>query len=136
MIRYQTKPIIIEALQYTDIPSGKRILAWTAGTNTRAFLADPVVGDGKHLGMTLRLVSATAWPPSHLVSVGDWVIRGPSGEHYPCKPHVFAATYDLADQRAPWTFCQNPSCNHGRETHNLDDACSECECRGFDAGQT
>lgn len=28
-------------------------------------------------------------------SVGDWIIRGVKGEFYPCKPDIFAATYDL-----------------------------------------
>lgn len=28
------------------------------------------------------------------VSPGDWVIRGVQGEFYPCKPDIFAATYD------------------------------------------
>lgn len=27
-------------------------------------------------------------------SVGDWVIRGVKGEYYPCKPDIFAATYE------------------------------------------
>lgn len=27
-------------------------------------------------------------------SVGDWIIRGVQGEFYPCKPDVFAATYE------------------------------------------
>jgi hypothetical protein len=31
---------------------------------------------------------------SHVVSKGDWVIRGVKGEYYPCKPDIFAATYD------------------------------------------
>jgi hypothetical protein len=26
--------------------------------------------------------------------VGDWIIRGVKGEFYPCKPDIFAATYD------------------------------------------
>ena len=26
--------------------------------------------------------------------VGDWVIQGVKGELYPCKPDIFAATYD------------------------------------------
>ena len=30
-------------------------------------------------------------------SVGDWIIRGVKGEVYPCKPDIFAATYDPAD---------------------------------------
>lgn len=25
---------------------------------------------------------------------GDWIIRGVKGEFYPCKPDIFAATYD------------------------------------------
>ena len=27
-------------------------------------------------------------------SMGDWIIRGVKGEFYPCKPDIFAATYD------------------------------------------
>lgn len=28
---------------------------------------------------------------------GDWIIRGVRGELYPCKPEIFAATYEAAD---------------------------------------
>ena len=27
---------------------------------------------------------------------GDWIIRGVEGEFYPCKPAIFAATYEPA----------------------------------------
>jgi hypothetical protein len=27
---------------------------------------------------------------------GDWIIQGVKGELYPCKPDIFAATYDPA----------------------------------------
>jgi acyl carrier protein len=30
----------------------------------------------------------------HIASPGDWIIRGVAGEIYPCKPTIFAATYD------------------------------------------
>ncbi len=30
------------------------------------------------------------------VSEGDWIIRGVKGEFYPCKPDIFAATYEPA----------------------------------------
>lgn len=33
----------------------------------------------------------------HIVCPGDWVITGVKGEHYPCKPDIFAATYDPVD---------------------------------------
>ena len=28
------------------------------------------------------------------VTEGDWIITGVQGEHYPCKPDIFALTYD------------------------------------------
>lgn len=30
----------------------------------------------------------------HTVCPGDWIITGVQGERYPCKPDIFAATYD------------------------------------------
>lgn len=30
----------------------------------------------------------------HVVCPGDWIITGVAGERYPCKPEIFAATYD------------------------------------------
>lgn len=33
----------------------------------------------------------------HRVCPGDWIITGVKGERYPCKPDIFAATYDPAD---------------------------------------
>ena len=32
----------------------------------------------------------------HRVCPGDWIITGVQGEHYPCKPDIFKATYDPA----------------------------------------
>jgi hypothetical protein len=29
-----------------------------------------------------------------IASVGDWIICGVVGEFYPCKPHVFAESYE------------------------------------------
>jgi hypothetical protein len=34
-----------------------------------------------------------------LVSPGDWIIRGVKGEIYPCKPDIFAMTYDPVDEQ-------------------------------------
>ena len=30
----------------------------------------------------------------HVISHGDWIIRGIKGEFYPCKPDIFEATYE------------------------------------------
>jgi hypothetical protein len=89
---FRKKPVVVEAVQYTDTVSGEVILAWTAGTQTPAFLTD--------LGMTLRVRTLESGDGSHIVGIGDWVIRGVSGEHYPCKPDIFAATYEAVERTA------------------------------------
>lgn len=33
----------------------------------------------------------------HIVCPGDWVITGIKGERYPCKPDIFAATYEAVE---------------------------------------
>lgn len=33
----------------------------------------------------------------HVASLGDWIIKGVEGEFYPCKPNIFAVTYDTAE---------------------------------------
>lgn len=30
----------------------------------------------------------------HRADIGDYIIRGIAGEFYPCKPDIFAATYE------------------------------------------
>ena len=33
----------------------------------------------------------------HQVAPGDWIITGVKGEHYPCKPDIFEATYERVE---------------------------------------
>jgi hypothetical protein len=41
----------------------------------------------------------------HIVCPGDWIITGTAGEHYPCKPHIFAAIYEPADRARTAANC-------------------------------
>lgn len=34
----------------------------------------------------------------HIVCVGDWIITGVKGEHYPCKPDIFFQTYEEVEE--------------------------------------
>jgi hypothetical protein len=34
----------------------------------------------------------------HLVCPGDYIITGIKGEHYPCKPDIFEATYEKVEE--------------------------------------
>ena len=33
----------------------------------------------------------------HIATLGDYIIKGVQGEFYPCKPDIFALTYEVAD---------------------------------------
>ena len=33
----------------------------------------------------------------HIVCPGDYIIKGVNGEFYPCKPDIFAKTYDIVE---------------------------------------
>ena len=33
----------------------------------------------------------------HIVCPRDWIITGVRGEHYPCKPDIFAETYEVVE---------------------------------------
>jgi len=35
----------------------------------------------------------------HIVCPGDWIITGVKGERYPCKPDIFAAIYEPAEEQ-------------------------------------
>lgn len=34
----------------------------------------------------------------HIVTPGDFIITGVAGEKYPCKPDIFAATYEPVEE--------------------------------------
>jgi|GEM_PF-775710 len=45
----------------------------------------------------------------HIVCPGDWIITGVKGERYPCKPDIFAATYEPVAPREAETPERNPN---------------------------
>lgn len=77
MPKFRKKPVVIEAVQ------------WTGGDVQPIveFTGQPVSFSGD----TPRIQTSEG---AMGVSPGDWVIRGVKGELYPCKPDIFALTYD------------------------------------------
>ena len=52
----------------------------------------------KHCGKTMHEHGCIDTPEGgHTVCPGDYVITGVAGEHYPCKPDIFAATYEVVE---------------------------------------
>lgn len=80
--RYRKKPVTIEAVQWT----GNNISEICKFTNR----------DVNHLLMSGQLYITTL-EGVHRASVGDYIIKGVKGELYPCKPDIFANTYEEAD---------------------------------------
>ncbi len=79
MAKYRKKPIVIEAQQ------------WHTG--------DPPIGPMRREGTFLGGVASYEIPTlegAHLVTDGDWIIKGIAGEFYPCKPDIFEQTYEPA----------------------------------------
>lgn len=80
--QYRKKPVVIEALEWT-------------GTNLDEVyqFVPPHLrveeADGLHI-VTLE--------GDHFASIGDFIIKGVKGEFYPCKPDIFAMTYDEVEE--------------------------------------
>ena len=73
-MKYRKKPVVIEATQW-----------FKKGDHPAVFRGE---FSGEPMIMTLE--------GPLFVDVGDWIITGVKGEHYPCKPDIFAATYEPA----------------------------------------
>jgi hypothetical protein len=82
MTKYRKKPVVIEAVQWT----GHNISDICKFTDR----------DVNHLIAGGQLYIATL-EGVHRASVGDFIIKGVKGEFYPCKPDIFAQTYEPAN---------------------------------------
>jgi len=81
-MKFRKKPVVIEAVQFTADGAEDAI----------AFAGDDMTLTAGDDGMVHPAIKTLE---GHLrVSEGDWIIRGVKGEHYPCKPDIFAATYE------------------------------------------
>ena len=92
MAKFRKKPVVIEAVQYDGTPrSGADICDWVrklVGTRW------PFIVRSGTFGLQFRTLETREgeWLTA---DAGDWIICGGKGEFYPCKPDVFAATYEL-----------------------------------------
>ena len=105
--KYRKKPVEIEAMQmpYESSNGAYEVYRWVEENTAGSFDCLPIIeGDEDAFwpesGVSIdprdgRMVVATL-EGGHWVDLGDYVIRGVQGEFYPCKPDIFAATYEEA----------------------------------------
>jgi hypothetical protein len=82
MAKYRKKPVVIEAVQFRR------------GEQDGAFAEDVIAGRVRYTQDDTMLIKTLEGMME--ARPGDWIIRGIKGELYPCKPDIFAATYEKA----------------------------------------
>lgn len=83
MPQFRKKPVVITANQFNAADSSTH-----EHVNFGTFNPD----DEPHLVGKFWIPTLEGW---HEVTDGDWIITGVKGEHYTCKPDIFALTYEL-----------------------------------------
>jgi hypothetical protein len=96
MPMFRKRPVVIEARQATGTPESNRdIIDWTRGSKTPAFMDKKIWKSPEAPeGLEYPVLCINTLEGTHTVTVGDYVIKGVQGEFYPCKPDIFAATYE------------------------------------------
>ena len=81
MRKFRKKPIVIEAVQWTGDNSDD-LIEFTQG--------EIIIGN--------QLVAVKTLEGIMSAQLGDWIIKGVSGEFYPCKPDIFELSYYEVNQ--------------------------------------
>lgn len=95
MAKYQKKPIIVDAEQWFP---GKAVPGVCGDDPTKLCGCCLIGGDQA----SIPHVHPTRLDYGVKIEPGDWIIAEQDGSGYsPCKPDVFSATYDIADDSLP-----------------------------------
>lgn len=91
---YRKRPVLIQAAQW--VPGENDEIVTETGMINRGDIETVVrTGQGDHrVPAGYGLIPTLEGP--HIVTPGDWIIIGVNGERYPCKPDVFAKSYEAA----------------------------------------
>lgn len=84
MTKFRKKPVVIEAVQFVDTDESILKLSELG--------LDPVRIDYADLDNPILKIETLEG--MMIASEGDYIIKGVRGEFYPCKPDIFAETYE------------------------------------------
>lgn len=87
-MKVRKRPVVVEAVKY---------LGGTTYAETPDWLVE-ACKDGTIYLTDGDFLYARTLEGDHRVSPGDYIIRGVHGEIYPCKPDIFAKTYDIVEE--------------------------------------
>lgn len=87
--KYRKKPVVIEAIEWTG-NNLKQVIEFTGQHVSASHYKWKEYQDLVDL-QGLKIFTLEG---SHMATIGDMIIKGVHGEFYPCKPDIFAKTYD------------------------------------------
>lgn len=92
--RFRKKPVEIDAMLFDgSAESATPIIDWVLdGGHTARYHAEDEGGPG----LSAAMIAIDTLEGTMRAMPGDWIIRGVQGEFYPCKPDIFAETYEPA----------------------------------------
>lgn len=97
MLKFRKRAIQVKAIQWTG-DNTVEVMDWLTAGNQMDWLAVGNQSARWHdIGSDASLAEAIAIDTLEGImgaKVGDWIIRSVKGEHYPCDPEIFAATYE------------------------------------------
>lgn len=96
MSTFRNKPVEVEARQWDGTAeSAGGIINWLLSSGaTASYVCSDPERCAKHDGDTPHTIAISTLEGTMRADLDDWIIRGVKGEFYPCKPDIFAATYE------------------------------------------
>ena len=82
-MKYRQKPLVVEAIQFDGSHRSAEVIIKRWPTIGKAYSPE-----GYLRGLWIKK------PTLKEAKGGDWIVQGVKGELYPCKPDIFAATYE------------------------------------------
>ena len=92
MLKFSKRPVIIEAIQWTG-DNLREVLDFTGRHEKFSEWFEDWKTYERYVKENGDAFKIFTLEGTMIASPGDWIIRGIKGEHYPCKPDIFAATY-------------------------------------------
>jgi hypothetical protein len=93
MKKYRKKPVVIEAVQWSGDNLGEVIDFTGLHPSANKWTWEEYEAVVKEHGLKIFTLEGIMD-----ASVGDYIIKGVKGEFYPCKPDIFEATYEPAEE--------------------------------------
>lgn len=94
MTRFRKKPVVIEAVRWNGHYDRMLFPMWFNSAMREYSIMN--VGEVMIVGDALNIFTLEGVMRAN---IGDWIICGVKGELYPCKPDIFAATYEAVDSQ-------------------------------------